>query len=1380
MMSPLRLILVVLLGVGATIASAQTVYSDKSDYSPGQTAIIAGTGWFNDAQVTIQIDEMPEYDAGHYYTSSVDAEGNWQVSFPIEERHLGVRFLVRATGQSSGTVSLTEFTDGSLTISPSTSCGPGRVVVITVNTSGLDLTKPISLYKGTSPSGTLLQTFNSGPYTYTINNVQASDAGNYYYRGTRSSNGRLEEGSATLFLNIISSNTIDDDEQGICSGASPATITGSAVTASIGSPNYRWFSSDDGINYTIINGSAAANKDYSPGPLTSTKWFNRRVIISGTDAGNCESFSTAAKVSVNSLPTGTLSGSTTICGTQPVMLSIAVTGNGPWHGTLSDGTSFSGSTTPILIPVSPTTTTTYTIATLSDSNCNATSLSGSAKIEFGSLPNLTLALATTGTICKGSTVDININGNNDAAGATVVYEVFDGVNTKTNSISLNGGGNATITTEAINSDVIIKLKTISLGNCTKGLSASLTVTYERVAPVATAQDVTVILDVDGNGFTTPELVNNGSSDACGIQSLSLSKTTFSCSDIATNPNEVTLTVVDNSGNVSTTIAYVTVVDVTKPIAMAQPVIVQLDADGHGSTTPALVNNGSNDACGIKSMELSKTDFTCADIGDHEVTLTITDNNNNTATTTAIVTVKDEVVPEAIAQNVIVQLDATGVGSTTVALVNNNSSDACGIKSMVLSQTDFTCSDVGENTVTLTVTDNNGNTSTTTAIVTVKDDVAPVAVTKNVTVYLDATGNGSTTAALVNNQSSDACGIKSMVLSQTDFTCSDVGENTITLTVTDNNGNTSTTTAIVTVKDDVAPVAVAKNVTVYLDATGNGSTTSALVNNQSSDACGIKSMVLSQTDFTCSDVGENTVTLTVTDNNGNTSTTTAIVTVKDEVAPVAVAHNVTVYLDANGNGSTTAALVNNNSSDACGIKSMVLSQTDFNCEHVGSNTVTLTVTDNNNNTSTATATVTVIDDRAPVVNTQDVTVYIGIAGTASITPAQINNGSIDNCAIASYSLSKSVFDCNDVGSNSVTLTVTDIHGNASIGTATVTVVNLAPVINSVTPSSVLFTINTPVTLAINFTDTNVVQATINWDDGSTQAISNPDQVMNIPHTYTAAGVYSIRVKVTDVCGLYQEYLFEYLVAYDPNGGFVTGGGWIESPAGASVQYPDAVGKASFGFVSKYQKGANTPTGNTEFQFKAGNLNFSSTSYQWLVVAGYKAQYKGVGTINGVGSYNFLITAIDGAKISSTSPDKFRIKITNGTAVVYDNQMGVSDDSDASTVLAGGSIVIHDAKSGKRDGVEDATVTSQEIPGNVLSVYPNPVGDVIYVKFTSERDSPIGMQLIDLNGRSLKTETYEVNQTGEYEMSVSNLEMNSGFYLLRIAQDKATKTIKVLKK
>jgi hypothetical protein len=50
-----------------------------------------------------------------------------------------------------------------------------------------------------------------------------------------------------------------------------------------------------------------------------------------------------------------------------------------------------------------------------------------------------------------------------------------------------------------------------------------------------------------------------------------------------------------------------------------------------------------------------------------------------------------------------------------------------------------------------------------------------------------------------------------------------------------------------------------------------------------------------------------------------------------------------------------------------------------------------------------------------------------------------------------------------------------------------------------------------------------------------------------------------------------------------------------------------GKANFGFVAKYKKGATVPDGNTQFQFKAGDLNFHSNSYEWLVVAGNKAQY-----------------------------------------------------------------------------------------------------------------------------------------------------------------------------
>ena len=85
-------------------------------------------------------------------------------------------------------------------------------------------------------------------------------------------------------------------------------------------------------------------------------------------------------------------------------------------------------------------------------------------------------------------------------------------------------------------------------------------------------------------------------------------------------------------------------------------------------------------------------------------------------------------------------------------------------------------------------------------------------------------------------------------------------------------------------------------------------------------------------------------------------------------------------------------------------------------------------------------------------------------------------------------------------------------------------------------------------------------------------------------------------------------------YDPEGGFVTGSGWIQSLPGAYAPDPTLTGKATFGFNSRYKNGATVPTGNTEFHFKTAGLKFKSSSYDWLVVVGPKAQYKVISQIN----------------------------------------------------------------------------------------------------------------------------------------------------------------------
>lgn len=200
----------------------------------------------------------------------------------------------------------------------------------------------------------------------------------------------------------------------------------------------------------------------------------------------------------------------------------------------------------------------------------------------------------------------------------------------------------------------------------------------------------------------------------------------------------------------------------------------------------------------------------------------------------------------------------------------------------------------------------------------------------------------------------------------------------------------------------------------------------------------------------------------------------------------------------------------------------------------------------------------------------------------------------------------------------------------------------------------------------------------WGDGTSDSgIDAGATTSAASHAYADPGVYRVTVTASNDCGDTATAVHEFVVVYDPEGGFVTGGGWISSPAGAYSANPALSGRANFGFVSKYQNGANVPTGSTEFQFKAGDLNFKSTSYDWLVVAGAKAKFKGSGTINGAGDHAFQLTATDGQGNGGGGTDRFRIKIwdKSGGGVIYDNQPGAPDTADAATALGGGSIVVH---------------------------------------------------------------------------------------------------------
>jgi uncharacterized repeat protein (TIGR01451 family) len=263
-------------------------------------------------------------------------------------------------------------------------------------------------------------------------------------------------------------------------------------------------------------------------------------------------------------------------------------------------------------------------------------------------------------------------------------------------------------------------------------------------------------------------------------------------------------------------------------------------------------------------------------------------------------------------------------------------------------------------------------------------------------------------------------------------------------------------------------------------------------------------------------------------------------------------------------------------------------------------------------------------------------------------------------------------------------VTDDDGGSAQGTTTLTVRNVAPMLGAIAGPTGPQAAGTSTNISAPFTDVGTLDTHIgtwSWGDGSTSSASivesNGAGTASGSHSYAAPGVYTVTLTLTDDDTGTASATFRYVVVYDASVGFVTGGGWIASPAGAYVADASLTGRASFGFVSRYQRGQSVPSGSTQFQFQAADLSLRSTSYDWLVIAGARAQYKGVGTINGSGDYGFMLTAVDGQTSGGGGTDRIRIKIWDRATgdVVYDNQVGAEEEALPSTVLGGGSIVIH---------------------------------------------------------------------------------------------------------
>ena len=597
-------------------------------------------------------------------------------------------------------------------------------------------------------------------------------------------------------------------------------------------------------------------------------------------------------------------------------------------------------------------------------------------------------------------------------------------------------------------------------------------------------------------------------DNCDIDTVTMSQDTFTCEDVTMQFIDVILTATDIHGNEGTCTATVLIEDNIPPVALCRDINAYLEADGQVTVDATAIDGGSTDNCDfaldyyIGTIGTKTETFDCADKGLNVRTLIVQDPSGNVDSCTAEIIVRDTIRPVAQCANKTIALDSFGFATIGENFVDGGSTDNCNMLTYDTDITNFNCSDIGTNVVKLTVTDMSGNKDSCDAIVTVIDNIAPIAICANPTIYLDDNGEVTLDESDIDGGSTDNCDNDLSFSFDREFSCADTGINMVQVTVTDDYNNSSVCTSEVTVLDTTPPIAACMDATLILDSAGF-----AVLNvndiwdaPNSSDNCAIEHARLSQTIFDCSNKNQmNPVTLELEDYSGNTSTCEANITVLDVFGPHLECRDITVLVDENTDASIFATSVIDSVFDPCGLQDTTISKSVFDCSDAGDNTVTVTATDFTGNVSVCQANVRVEFTTPPNAVCRDITVNLGEDGTpgqATISPTDIDAGSEDACGETTgliRSINMSSFDCDDIGDQIVTLTVTDRFGVSSTCTSTVTVEGAPLELSIADVSGAQGDIITVPITAEQFVEITSLQFTVEVNDPSVARIVNTDVI-----------------------------------------------------------------------------------------------------------------------------------------------------------------------------------------------------------------------------------------------------------------------------------------------
>ncbi|CAA6799935.1 MAG: Proprotein convertase P-domain protein [uncultured Aureispira sp.] len=736
--------------------------------------------------------------------------------------------------------------------------------------------------------------------------------------------------------------------------------------------------------------------------------------------------------------------------------------------------------------------------------------------------------------CNTNNLQLDASGNVNLLPTMVLGTAIDNCNNAL-TYTLNGG-QASLSFSCLDtgSNPITLTATDSSGN--SNFCTTSVIVEDNTAPNANCRPTqTLNLNLGGTfGVLNASMINLGSTDNCSISSYALSQDTFNCTDISNNAHTVTLRVTDASGNVDSCTTQITVHDNTSPTASCQTATVYLGTGtGNVTVTPATVLvPPTGDNCTTLSTAFAgqgnSITYTCDSIGMHSVMVVVTDISGNTANCVTSITVLDTVSPIASCNTVpyTVQLDTLGNGFLTPQNIDNGSSDICGISSRLINGVDsifYSCANIGTAAITLVVLDPSGNPGSCVANIIVNDPINPTALCQDTTLYLGPTGITTVTPALIDAGSSDNCSFTSTVngFPSVNFNCNQVGTSTVQLIITDDQGNTTQCAANVTLLDTIAPTASCigtGNLTVYLDNTCFASIPATSINNGSTDNC---SSTLSYTvgglpnaTFNVSNLANNPnqITLVVRDATGNASTCTTTVMVSDTTTPIVVCQADTIQLTGS-NVVVVPSNVNVGSIDNCGVPNLTINgQTSltFDCSNLGTNAVTLIGTDLSGNVDSCATTIYLEDIAAPaaICNLNTSVIIDPSSGLAILQPLDVDDGSVDNCTIISYSLSKDTFDCNDLFANphAVQLYVVDQSGNTDTCTTQVTVQDtVAP--TAICQNDTLYFSGTSIVINASSLDAG------SFDNCALQSIVLSQDTFDCPDI----GVNAITLTVTDIDG-----------------------------------------------------------------------------------------------------------------------------------------------------------------------------------------------------------------------------------------------------------------------